>query len=689
MAVSDDDFCILPSNSCETIANKRTGLMRLFSSSLFDSRMAIAYLWKFNNKQAGIQYAILERLRHMPNDEVAFFLPQLCHILVCNAQECASLEQFILERCQASKHAATFVMWYFENYLYDFHTQLPAREALFYERTVRLLGDLQHAVFSDHVQKKRPSARPGADDLPGVAPTLVAVGCILANIPVPDVATALRPLVFTEAYKAVLVDSPFQRPIRRSKSGGKARGGGPPSSTTASSPPPSLATTIESLHAGNAFSFREYFSRAAMNIAVKPPSFMALASSRATGEDGCAPSTVALYYFAEMQFVVSLLDIAARLLPVSKDGRQNALAAELALVNHNLPASLCLPLWCSDADCHHRILRISPKEGVVLNSAERVPYMVQIEVLDRKDGLDDDAFALLIKGCEREPATTASPPPPEGLADTLFSEPPTASSADEPASTVDITAGPRNGGSRPSIASLDQPLAGASATAPLSEDDFSERMRTAAIMLAQLSRQSSMAGCSAKRLADIADIRSRIIAEMETLEKNRLFDALQKDDESFCNGREMPIFADQRPIFGGDDPSAAVFQESLPDKARRIQAGSPYGHLDGWRLISVIVKTGAEMRQEQLACQIISEMARIWAGADLKLWTFCYRVLVASPHGGLVETVPNAISIHSIKKTAYMKNKNNTTYSFTIRDHFIKVSALLLHPPQSPSLPAR
>jgi hypothetical protein len=81
------------------------------------------------------------------------------------------------------------------------------------------------------------------------------------------------------------------------------------------------------------------------------------------------------YFRSEMQFLLALVDIATRLVIVPKEARMSALHAELTLLNHNLPAEICLPLWCP-ATCekpyHHRIVRISPSDAVVLNSAERV-----------------------------------------------------------------------------------------------------------------------------------------------------------------------------------------------------------------------------------------------------------------------------------------------------------------------------
>ena len=52
---------------------------------------------------------------------------------------------------------------------------------------------------------------------------------------------------------------------------------------------------------------------------------------------------------------------------------------------------VCVPLWCTSSDVpqgpnavpqpHHRIVRIPPGESVVLNSAERAPYLLVLEIL--------------------------------------------------------------------------------------------------------------------------------------------------------------------------------------------------------------------------------------------------------------------------------------------------------------------
>lgn len=89
------------------------------------------------------------------------------------------------------------------------------------------------------------------------------------------------------------------------------------------------------------------------------------------------------YFFSETQFLLTLVEISERLRTVPKPARQSTLIAELTLFNHNLPADVCLPLWCPanrSHPHHHRVVRISPSDSVVLNSAERV-FFILIEMI--------------------------------------------------------------------------------------------------------------------------------------------------------------------------------------------------------------------------------------------------------------------------------------------------------------------
>ncbi|KAH9622800.1 hypothetical protein KSS87_022492 [Heliosperma pusillum] len=106
---------------------------------------------------------------------------------------------------------------------------------------------------------------------------------------------------------------------------------------------------------------------------------------------------------------------------------------------------------------------------------------------------------------------------------------------------------------------------------------------------------------------------------------------------------------------GPPKPTDALSGELWEVKKERIRKGSVYGKLPGWDLSSVIVKSGDDCRQEHLAVQLISHFygvchyLYIFQEAGLPLWLRPYEVLVTSSYTALIETIPDTASIHSIK----------------------------------------
>lgn len=112
------------------------------------------------------------------------------------------------------------------------------------------------------------------------------------------------------------------------------------------------------------------------------------------------------YCRSQIRFLLLLEDISNRLLVIPKPARVSALRAELTSLNHNLPAEVCMPLWCAadhshekggqtasaiplkarpkseKSKAHSRVVRISPGDSVVLNSAERAPFLLHVEILE-------------------------------------------------------------------------------------------------------------------------------------------------------------------------------------------------------------------------------------------------------------------------------------------------------------------
>ncbi|KAI7894575.1 uncharacterized protein EV154DRAFT_536540 [Mucor mucedo] len=331
------------------------------------------------------------------------------------------------------------------------------------------------------------------------------------------------------------------------------------------------------------------------------------------------------YFRSEMQFLLALVDIATRLVIVPKEARMSALHAELTLLNHNLPAEVCLPLWCP-ATCekpyHHRIVRISPSDAVVLNSAERAPYLLMIEVLDDEMSFEDDAYTSALYRMRQSLKRKKSKRQSLQLEDT-------SSSAVE-TSDIGVVKSETTAVVEKELPVLEHLSSRDSRRNSRSADNYAERMRTAAVMLAQLQlpTTSNTTAVTPKSKQGTEQIRQRIIKEMIALEDQRMTKMKTEGVSSGVGGgggegAGGDMLEDEQRIawvVNKEDPSAAVLSEDWETKKARLRAASPYGHLPNWRLISVIVKNGADLRQEQFAIQLIREFQRIWEDTGVNVW---------------------------------------------------------------------
>ncbi|EIN07346.1 hypothetical protein PUNSTDRAFT_144847 [Punctularia strigosozonata HHB-11173 SS5] len=555
------------------------------------------------------------------------------------------------------------------------------------------------------------------------------------------------------------------------------------------------------------------------------------------------------YCRSEVQFLLTLESISNRLLVIPRPARVSALRAELTALNHKLPAEVCMPMWCSSSDVpgppparipqpHHRIVRIPPGESVVLNSAERAPYVLILEILN--DDLDFDPAKrsnkeILKKIVEKEnerkgashdlvafarrdsvkgkdvpqlPADgDADAANPEADVDGAKSEfalgeeemgkemegPPPVISAISPTPTtarfpeggeeeeeeidlveqlygaghslrskpVDLSdsvvlpAAPKNRDLDMAAWSSSNPVTpavaiqGSSAfaraqTVPntvdngLSMDEYAQRMRTAAVMLAQLNASmmrepvttapvpgaphasdaargwsswipgGTTAEASAAKgpvhptlanagpradpaapqmrmklqPAEATAIRERIMKEMLALEEERMARMRERENRTgfvpvrdIASGSGAAKSAEDEGIIRREldkaDPSAAVFSESWTTKKSRIRQASPYGHLASWDCVSVIVKTGGDLRQEQFAVQLIQEFGKIWRDENCPCWVRHFQILITGATSAIVETITDAVSIHSIKKAEYARRlAEGGLGHVTLLDHF-------------------
>lgn len=95
-----------------------------------------------------------------------------------------------------------------------------------------------------------------------------------------------------------------------------------------------------------------------------------------------------------------------------------------------------------------------------------------------------------------------------------------------------------------------------------------------------------------------------------------------------------------------------VFGESSEEKKARLRAASPYGKHPSWSIDSVMVKAGDDLKQEELALQLIDFFNEIWADAKLTVYVKPYIALSTTPDGGIIQFVSDANSIDGVKKAA-------------------------------------
>lgn len=555
-------------------------LLRLFQSDMFSAWMALQYLYN-NRNDTGTCYYLCKRLGKLSPASLFALLPQLVHLAVVSPTSIAPVEFLICAVCTPQNgHNAAHVLWWLESYLREVPKQLIPR-------VNRLISQVQTACFGVQTVEKRKRRHslvitvPDIDDLPAVQGTILGLALGLLSFSVPE-ASQLLPLALMESKTVNCAD------ILASWTGNDNN----TKQMYCKTPFPSL----EQLHSGNGFVMTD------------------------SGLDKQRPT---LLYSNEQRFISSLIQVAKRIAIVpGKESRQRALHAELDLIDHNLPAEVCVSLWCNDDTLGHcRVCRIPATEGTILNSAERVPFLVFIEVVRN--------VALL----ELEIVKKKSSKLPEIQEEPIIEQP---------------------------IPNHDHQLS----TDQLNPDTIGEQMRLAAIMLAQLNRQAGEATANHKH---IDDIRGKLLKEIERLGMASDYDLVLPVIDSTSSNSDITISTisstisststdkDKDKVVIRDDPSAQVFTESFQVKSARIRASSPFGHLASWSLVSAVVKAGVDMRQELFACQLIHTIQQIWHEEGLldSLWTSTHHnVVVAGPEGGLLETIPDCVSVHSIKKAS-------------------------------------
>ncbi|KAI4345095.1 hypothetical protein L6164_012258 [Bauhinia variegata] len=387
-------------------------------------------------------------------------------------------------------------------------------------------------------------------------------------------------------------------------------------------------------------------------------------------------------YHESLDFVQSLCETSFGLVDVFPvEDRKSALRESLAEINlhvaeaHNT-GGVCFPLGKG----MYRVLNIPEDEAVLLNSREKAPYLICVEVLKCEipsNSKETSSSQKLSKGGI-----------PLANGDALLPKPPPWA---YPLWTVqEVYRNSNDRMSRSTAQAIDQAMAHVS-EAKVKFVSVNLSVETQPRRLPQKSEVADL-HCGNRRLASIyregvretsraghdsnlewvrvtltadpgvrmEDIRDQTPPRRKEHRRVPSTIAIEEVKAAAAKG-EAPLglplkgagqdYLDTQPMADGGIPKAsdALSGELWEAKKERIRRASIHGNLPGWDLRSVIVKSGDDCRQEHLAVQLISHFYDIFQEAGLPLWLRPYEVLCTSSYTALIETIPDTASLHSIK----------------------------------------
>jgi phosphatidylinositol 4-kinase len=100
----------------------------------------------------------------------------------------------------------------------------------------------------------------------------------------------------------------------------------------------------------------------------------------------------------------------------------------------------------------------------------------------------------------------------------------------------------------------------------------------------------------------------------------------------------------------GNQDKETLFGETIYEQIERLKKTSPFGNFATYKLFKIIVKSGEDLRQEQFATQLINEFYQIFKLEKTDCWVNPYEILSIGVNVGIIEVVPNSVSIDQMKR---------------------------------------
>uniref|UniRef100_K3WC43 1-phosphatidylinositol 4-kinase n=1 Tax=Globisporangium ultimum (strain ATCC 200006 / CBS 805.95 / DAOM BR144) TaxID=431595 RepID=K3WC43_GLOUD len=335
------------------------------------------------------------------------------------------------------------------------------------------------------------------------------------------------------------------------------------------------------------------------------------------------PTQIEALVFDQVNFVQSLADISERLRhvqPVQKRGMY--LEIELKQMNDKLLQSALYPL-CTASDQLYRVLRIPPNEGKVFTTKMRAPTLLFLETVPVNATTlvgSNDRFRPFVSTSHPRNSTFFETLPPSfailgdgSSRDSLVSS---TESSNDAFATPKMHKG-RGGSQQNYLEDMDS----------MSDDATNGKSNTASALGGIIGRHMTFPGADYNR--DRGDSTNASEA--------RGFSLVSTNSHKRHNVDNIVY-------------DSKVYGESWEERKERIRVESPYGHLPGWTLFSIIVKTNDDLRQEVFTMQLIKKFQSIFEYEGTNLWLRTYRIVATGASIGLLETINDACSLDHLKK---------------------------------------
>lgn len=333
--------------SLPKIENGHNGLLRFFESPIFNIHFALHYL--FYSKEPGVLSFIGNKIFSFKDQDVDLYIPQLILMYIQMDDLAEVLDPYLVYRCRKAADFSLKCSWLLEAYNYNADS--------FFQRSS---DKISHLTLMKELYPKRDKRQLSRNDV-----------IVEKELHSPIKKTHHR-YIFKHHNKFYSIYFNFGFPFFAHRSQSDATGllnGSLSLSTKLFQTPVRLC--LGDLSTGRAFD----------------NGCTCFESVRGTVNDLLGHKTVctcgAPKLSAQREFMKSLIDIGRNLAPLpSKTEKTSILRMRLNLINKNLPARVWLPL---NSDMPHHVVRIKEEKTAVLNSKDKTPYIIYVEVVEVND----------------------------------------------------------------------------------------------------------------------------------------------------------------------------------------------------------------------------------------------------------------------------------------------------------------